>query len=374
MPDISAVQVWAPGRVNLIGDHTDYNDGWVLPLAIERGTSVQARRRPDQRLETTTRRPALNHDSVLLTELQPPEQVSWASYVQGVAWTLRQHNLPVGGAELLIDGDLPLSSGLSSSASLEVGVALALLSLYGQSLPVSQLALLAQQAEREFVGVNCGIMDQLAIAAGQPDHALLIDCRSLAIRAVPLPTTVSVLIVDSGAPRTLAGSAYNQRRSECAAAVLALQQLDPAIASLRDATPALLAAAQAAGVLSGLLLARARHVVTENARVLAAASALEAGDADRVGALMNESHASLRDDYAVSSPALDTLTSLLRALPGVHGARLSGAGFGGCCVALVAASAASAVAKAIGPAYTTATGNPSQVIISRAMAGAHVVG
>ena len=365
------VKIWSPGRVNLIGEHTDYNGGWVLPLAIERGTTIYAQQRTDHLLCATSKRINNQTDSIPLKDLESLRGNSWIAYVRGSVWALQQHGIDVGGADLTIDGDLPLGGGLSSSASLEVGVICAMLALTNISLEPTEIALLAQKAEREYVGVQCGIMDQLAVAHGQADHALLIDCRDLAIEAVPLPAQAHILIVDSGVARTLAGSAYNQRRAECEAAVAALQQRDPTVQTLRDCSLEQLEAAEKQGLLSGVLLQRARHVISENARTQAAAAALQSGDLATVGQLMNESHRSLQTDYAVSSSALDTLSSLLRTMDGVWGARLTGAGFGGCCVALVDAAAIDQVSRAIGPAYFKASGNQATCIPTRAAAGAH---
>ncbi len=373
MTNPQALQVWSPGRVNLIGEHTDYNDGWVLPCAIERGTRITARPRQDTQLRSTAKRIDQAQDVIDLASLEHGRDSHWRGYVRGSAWALQAQGIAITGAELEIDGDLPLGGGLSSSASLEVGVILALLALNQRSLSATEVALLAQKAEREYVGVNCGIMDQLAVAAGVAQHALLIDCRSLHIEPAPIPAGVSIIIVDSGVPRTLADSAYNQRRAECEAAVAALHTLDPTIKALRDVNSAQLQQAADSGLLSGVVLQRARHVISENERTLAAVSALRSGDLSRVGQLMNASHASLRDDYAVSSPALDTLSELLRTQPGVFGARLTGAGFGGCCIALAAESAVEAVSAYIGPAYHAATGNTCSVIVTQAAAGAHVL-
>ncbi|HEY1015087.1 MAG TPA: galactokinase family protein, partial [Herpetosiphonaceae bacterium] len=248
----TTLEVWSPGRVNLIGDHTDYNDGWVLPLAIDLGTTVRASRRPDQTLVSTSSRVG-ETDRIALAEIAAGPFEGWRAYVRGTAQALIDAGHAPPGAELTIDSTIPTSGGLSSSASLEIGVALALLALKGESLPADRLALLAQGVEHRYAGVKCGIMDQLAVAAGVPGHALLIDCRSLAVEPVPLPAGAAVLIIESGAPRTLAGSAYNERRAQCDAAVAALRQLDPAIAALRDASPALLAEANARGVIEGLI-------------------------------------------------------------------------------------------------------------------------
>ncbi len=357
---MTTLTVFSPGRVNLIGEHTDYNDGWVLPLAIDRGTTITARRRDDNRLVVTTKTMRGETDSVALDALDAANQTGWRAYVRGAAQALLDSGVALVGAELTIDSTLPIGGGLSSSASLEVGVATALLRLANVTLSPTEIALAAQRAEREYAHVNSGIMDQLAVAAGQLNHATLIDCRSLEITLVPLPTTVAVLVVDSGVPRTLAGSAYNQRRAECERAVSIMQQLDPRIRALRDVTPELLAGAVEQDLLDDSAYRRARHVVSENERVLTAAAAFRSGNFSYVGELMNDSHWSLRDDYEVSGPELDTLTELLRELPGVLGARLTGAGFGGCCVALVEQAQIASVAAQIVPAYNSATGRSAE--------------
>jgi galactokinase len=280
---------------------------------------------------------------------------------------LKESGLAIPGADLLIDGDLPLGSGLSSSASVELGVAVALLSLAGQPIERTALARLGQRVENEIIGLRSGIMDQLAVAHGVADHALLIDCRTLAVEPVPLPTNARILVLDSAAPRTLAGSAYNQRRAECESALAKLQRVEPGLRALRDVTPEWLAAHQER--LEAVELRRARHVVGENRRVLDSAAALRRGDVARSGQLMVASHDSLRDDYEVSGPELDALVATALATPGILGARLTGAGFGGCAVALVEAATAEAAAATIVERYRAATGRPGDAYICAASEG-----
>jgi galactokinase len=304
----------APGRVNLIGDHTDYLDGFVLPMAIDRGTTVTGEPGGDRVILRSDHDP-LPADVPLDVDDPAATEPAWARYVAGVVAELR----PAEGFTGEVATTLPVGGGLSSSAALEVAVALAL----GFDGPPLDLARLCQRAEQRSSGVPSGIMDQLASAAGVASHALLIDCRTLALRPIRLAVGAEIVIVDSGEARTLVGSAYAERRAE---AETAAQILGP----LRDAS--LLDLPRLAD--EPRLQARARHVISENARVWAFADALEGGWLAEAGALMAASHASLRDDYEVSTPTLDTLVDRLQATPGVYGARLTGAGFGGCVVAL----------------------------------------
>ncbi len=311
MEEIRAV---APGRVNLIGDHTDHTGGLVLPLAVALATTVTGRRGGDHVVLRSADEP---ESAVVPLEVTDPASVTpaWARYVAGVVAELR----PDTGFDGTVTTTLPIGAGLSSSAALEVAVALAL----GASLadPLA-LATMAQRAEQRASGVPCGLMDQLASVAGREGHALLIDCHAGTVTPVPMPEGVEVVVVDSGQARALAGSAYADRAAQCRAA-------EAVIGPLRLAHPGAEVAID-----DEVVRARARHVVTENARVRTCAEALVAGDVALVGAAMAESHASLRDDFAVSTPVLDALVARLAATPGVHGARLTGAGFGGCVVAL----------------------------------------
>ena len=309
------VRARAPGRVNLIGDHTDYTGGFVLPMAVDRATTVDLVRGGDT-VELTSAEepePALVDLGVGEPRSLRPE---WARYVGGVVTAVR----PAAGGWGRVESTVPLGAGLSSSAALEVALALAL-GFEGSPL---ELALACQRAEHLATGTATGIMDQLASAAGRPDHALLIDCASLEVTPVPLPGDVEVVVVDSGQRRSVAASAYEERRSDCEAAAAVVGPLREATVADLDALP------------DARLRRRARHVVTENARVLESVEALRTGDLAGAGRLMNASHASLRDDFEVSTPELDELVDRLTATPGVYGARLTGAGFGGCVVALTA--------------------------------------
>lgn len=363
--------VHSPGRVNLIGDHTDYNEGWAFPMAVDMGTLVAARRRTDQKLHTIALRMAHAQDEADLADLQPHVAADWSRYVRGIAAMLHESDVPLPGADLLIGGDVPLGSGLSSSASLEMGVALALLTLAGHALDRNVMARLGQRVENEIIGLQSGIMDQLTILHGVTGHALLIDCRTLSVTATPLPSNVCILVVDSAVPRTLAGSRYNQRRSECAAALDKLRARHPDLQALRDVTPDLLDAAT--DRLSDIELRRARHVLTEDQRVLDSVAALRRGDAVTFGKLMVASHQSLRDDYDVSVAAVDTLVETALDTAGVLGARMTGGGFGGCVVALVAADQADAAAANITTRYQHATGHPGVAYICVPSAGTRIL-
>jgi galactokinase len=360
----------APGRVNLIGEHTDYNDGFVFPMAIDRAVGAAFAPRDDRRLRVH----AVAFDEtreIALDGLAPGAADGWLGYAAGVAWALQEAGHAVSGADLAIDSDVPMGSGLSSSAALELAVARALAATSELPWVPVQMARLAQRAESGFVGVNCGLMDQLASALGEEGHALLLDCRSLETRSVVVPEQAVVVVMDTAAPRSLAGSAYNERRAACEVAVAALRVLEPGIAALRDVDAALLERGR--DRMDALVFRRASHVVPECRRPEALAARLEAGDLDGAGRLMDESHASLRDLYEVSCAELETMTALARARDGCFGARLTGAGFGGCAIALVEREAAPGFAKEVEAAYRDATGLPGQLYACRATAGARLL-
>ena len=368
---------YAPGRVNLIGDHTDYTGGWVLPMTIHRGTHAVASRRDDGAVGVV----AEGYGRAELFRLGEPTdgRPLWERYVLGVAREVaaRADRQPPG-ADLYTTGDMPIGAGLSSSASLTVAVALALAAAWGVEMSETEAALLAQRVEHVDAGVQCGIMDQVAVRSGRAGQAVLLDCRSLAHRAVPVPTDrAAVVVVDSGVGRSLAGSAYNERRAavERAAEVLAARGVTGEggmpVGSLRDV--ALTDLDAHADALGERLVRRARHVVTENGRVLAAADALAAGDVEAVGALMRASHASLRDDYDVSGPELDALVEVAIGA-GALGARLTGAGFGGCTVNLVRPDAVDTFAEAVAEGYRQRTGGTAAVFVVRENREAGVVG
>ncbi|RIH78230.1 Galactokinase [Calidithermus terrae] len=316
------VRAQAPGRVNLLGEHTDYNDGFVFPTPLAYQTQVEAS--PSERVEAYAER----FGEFRSRELGEGAQGDWLDYVAGCVWALRQAGLEVGGLRAYVTSQVPAVGGLSSSAALEVAVIRALRELYRLPLDDVQVALLAQKAEVEYVGVRCGIMDQMASSAGRPGQALFLDTRSLESDLVPLPEGYRVVVLDSGVPRRLAESGYNTRRAECEEAARLL-----GVKALRDVGLQDLPRVEA---LPEPLNRRARHVVTENARVLEGIEALRRGDVQRFGELMYASHASLRDDYEVSIPELDELVEVARK-HGAIGARLTGAGFGGAAVALIKA-------------------------------------
>ncbi len=358
-----------PGRVNLIGEHTDYNDGFVLPVALKRDVRFVLRPRTDRQVRLYSvefgEEGAFDLDAIAFNREKP-----WLNYIQGMAQSLGQEGLRLTGIDAVFSGNVPRGSGLSSSAALEVGTAHALLAASGQegSLTGARIAQLAQRAENKFVGVNCGIMDQFISELGRENHALLIDCRSLDYTLVPMPEEAALVIGNTRASRSLASSAYNERRRECEEGVALLQQALPDISALRDVTSDQLEANR--HLLPENVYLRCRHVVSENERVLATVKALRRGDLAAVGALMNASHASLRDDYLVSSTALDAMVDAMRSVEGCYGARLTGAGFGGCAVALVKPGYEQAIADAVYEQYPKATNIWPEVYTTKAADGA----
>lgn len=354
----------APGRVNLIGEHTDYNDGFVLPIAIDRTVAVAAAPR-DGRLIRVRSLDLGQEDQFEPDYLAPLPGQPWSNYIRGVAWALREEGWRLGGSDLAITGDVPQGAGLSSSAALAVSAAAALVCLSDGEIDRRRLALLAQKAENRFVGVQCGIMDQFAAALAQPGCALLIDCRSMETQHVPVPTDIAIAIVDSKTPRRLGETQYNRRREECVQAAALL-----GVRSLRDADIARLEKARE--TVPDVLYRRARHVITENQRVIRAVDALHDHDLQTLGALLLQSHDSLRDDYQVSCPPLDLLVSLATRLPGVYGARLTGAGFGGCTVNLMAPQALAPFQQLVPPEYAQQTGLACQVHACRAQEGLRI--
>ena len=361
----------APGRVNLIGEHTDYNDGFVMPAAIELSCWVAIAGREDRRLAIHSHN-LQETAEVDLDQSQSKRGKRWSDYVQGVAVELEQHGEKLRGANLLIHSEVPIGSGLSSSAAIEVASGLALLANSGAEVDRLELARLCQRAENEFVGARCGIMDQFTACFGQAKHALLLDCRSLEFRPLPLPAGVELVICDSGVRHELAGGEYNARRAQCEAGVRVLARHRPEVRALRDAS--LDDLDRNRSELGEVVYRRCRHVVRENARVLQAAEALERGDLPEFGRFMGESHLSLRSDYEVSCPELDLLVELAGKQQGVYGARMTGGGFGGCTINLVEGGQVEAFREAVSHAYREAAGRTAKIYVSEAAAGAGEAG
>lgn len=357
----------APGRVNLIGEHTDYNDGYAMPVAIDFDTyaacaetnsgklSIQSLQEPGA-AEFTTNEPT------------PIALHNWTDYVRGVSIELEREGRPLRGANLLIDGHVPTGAGLSSSAALEVASAMALLGFSIPPMDHTTIARLCQRAENEFVGSRCGIMDQLASLKGARGNAMLLDCRSLDVRFLPLPEDVSMIICNTMVKHSIAHGEYNVRRAECEAGVRHFAHHREGIKALRDVTEDDLR--QWGSGLSDVLLRRCRHVVTENARVLAAAFALESGDLKQFGQLMYQSHRSLKDDFEVSCSELDLMVELAESIPGTYGARMTGGGFGGCTINLVERKEALRFSERIVESYQRATQIRPEVYITGAAQGA----
>ncbi len=360
--------VRAPGRVNLIGEHTDYNDGLVLPAAINLETWIAAVASDDRRVELTLDDGST--DGFDLDRIEPARG-TWIDTVAGIAWALVEAGVPLRGLRGVVRTEIPIGSGLSSSAALQLASAWAMAEA-PPPMGSMELALAARRAENEYVGVRSGIMDQFASAHGRPDAALLLDCRSLEFRPVALPLERFRLVVcDTRSPRKLETSQYNLRRQQCEAAVQALARREPGLASLRDVDANLLE--RHADELDPVSLRRARHVVAENDRVVATVGALEDGDVGRVGELWAASHASLRDLYEVSSPELDALVELASGTPGVVAARMTGAGFGGCTVNLMERGAVDGLAARVATEYPARFGRSADVHAVEPAAGAGLV-
>jgi galactokinase len=364
--------VTAPGRVNLLGEHVDYNDGWVLPAAIDRAVRLAAAPRADRKVSLR----ALDLDQSVIFDLDRLDGKvdehgaalpAWALYPAGVAWVLQKHNLTVDGMDVVFTSNVPIGAGLSSSAAVEVGFTALWRAASGWQLDNMQLAKLAQEAETHYVGVNCGLMDQFASANGVDGHVLCLDTRTLEWQAVPLPAGCAIVIADSGVRRSLTTSAYNERRAACEEAVRLLSPHLPCVTALRDVSPADFEAN--ARDLPEMVRKRARHVVEECARVIKALESLKNGDAEGFGRLMLEGHASLRDLYEVSCPELNALVEIARNLPGCWGARLTGAGFGGCTVNLVAEVQAHDFIASLRAGYQQAMGRTAEVYLCHASQG-----
>lgn len=359
--------VHAPGRVNLIGEHTDYNDGFVLPCAIDYHTAIAGSARADRRVRVL----AVDYgNEVDEFDLDQPivarDDRLWANYVRGVVKYLQEAGHRLTGADLAISGNVPQGAGLSSSASLEVATGQFFKSLGGLSITPTELALIGQRAENRFVGCNCGIMDQLISAQGEAGHALLIDCRSLASVSVAMPPDIAVIIINSNVQRGLVGSEYNTRRAQCEAAARYF-----GVKALRDVDLATFEARRAG--LDPLVARRARHVITDSQRAQDLAQALKSGDLPRIGELMAASHASMRDDFEITVAPVDALVDIVKAVLGsAGGVRMTGGGFGGCVVALAPLSLVAAVRDAVSTHYPAATGLQAVTYVCQASAGAGV--
>jgi galactokinase len=350
--------VRAPGRVNLIGEHTDYNDGFILPCAIGPATMVAISKRHDNNVEVIAADFGDAGDQFgLELPLQRNIEQPWADYVRGMISALQNAGYALSGAHIAIAGNLPKGAGLSSSASLEVAVGKAMSALADIDIDNTRLAQIAQRAECDFVGTQCGIMDQLISAQGKAGHALLIDCRSLGLNDAPVPADVAIMIVHSGVTRGLVDGHYNARRRQCEAAATRM-----GVAALRDATLDMLAAAS----LDAVTKMRARHVITENQRTLDAADALAKSDLATLGMLMAQSHTSMRDDFEITVPPVDALVAMLQKAIGTQGgARMTGGGFGGACVAVMPSAMVADVQAAITAEYRTPEGNVPIIMVER---------
>ncbi|NIG15431.1 MULTISPECIES: galactokinase [Pantoea] len=357
--------IQAPGRVNLIGEHTDYNDGFVLPCAIDYQTVIACARRDDRQVRVVAVDYDNQQDSFSLdAPIEPLSEPMWANYVRGVVKHLQQRDASFGGVDMVISGNVPQGAGLSSSASLEVAVGTVFQQLYQLKLDGAAIAVNGQEAENQFVGCNCGIMDQLISALGQQDHAMLLDCRTLGTRAVSMPEDVAVVIINSNFRRNLVGSEYNTRREQCETGARFFNKK-----ALRDVTLEEFAAAEQQ--LDPLVAKRVRHVITENARTLEAADALSSGDLQRMGELMAASHASMRDDFEITVPPIDQLVEIVKAEIGPRGGvRMTGGGFGGCIVALMPSELVDQVKAAVAQQYEAQTGIKETFYVCKASAGA----
>jgi galactokinase len=360
----------APGRVNLIGEHTDYNDGFVMPVALDLSTWVRLSSLEEHKLQIFSE----NFKEEVEVDLDDPNLAArhhWSDYPIGVAVVMGRAGYRLKGASLRIRGDVPIGSGLSSSAAIEVATACALAANSGLNIDARELALLCQRAENEFVGARVGIMDQFVSLFGQAHHALLLDCRSLEFRLLPLPDNVRLIICNTMVKHALASSAYNERRAQCEEGVQQFARFYPNVKALRDVTIEQLE--QHRSELSEVVYRRCRHVITENARVLSAGAALEQHDLDRFGKLMAESHVSLRDDYEVSSDELDLMVEIARKIEGVYGARMTGGGFGGSTVNLVREENADEFRGRVAQEYERVTDLKPEIYVTNAGNGAEEV-
>ncbi|HJX00847.1 MAG TPA: galactokinase [Terriglobales bacterium] len=356
----------APGRVNLIGEHTDYNEGFVMPAAIDFYTWVAIAPRSDSKVNIRSQSFEDNLSIDLDGDLRPRH--AWSDYVVGVLEQIKHEGNAVSGADILIHGEVPIGAGLSSSAAIEVAVGYAKLAEDGRAIDRVKLALLCQRAENQFVGMRCGIMDQFISCNGQRDHALMLDCRSLQYKLLPLASTARMVICNTMVKHELAAGEYNRRRADCEEGVRILTKYLPQVRALRDVVPEQLEHYR--DKLPAIIYRRCRHVVTENDRVERAATVLQKGDLTGFGKLMAESHRSLRDDYEVSCRELDIMVEIARPQKGVYGARMTGGGFGGCTINIVAAEQAESFKRHVAVAYEAATNLQPEIYISTAAEGA----
>ncbi|QEW33023.1 galactokinase [Erwinia billingiae] len=357
--------IQAPGRVNLIGEHTDYNDGFVLPCAIDYQTVIACAKRDDRQVRVIAADYDNEQDIFSLDEpIAPLNDKMWANYVRGVVKHLQKRNNDFAGVDMVIAGDVPQGAGLSSSASLEVAVGTVFQQLYDLPLDGAEIAVNGQEAENQFVGCNCGIMDQLISALGKKDHAMLLDCRTLGTRPVPMPEDIAVVIINTNFRRSLVGSEYNVRRQQCEAGAAFFGQT-----SLRDVELEQFRAAE--DKLDPVVAKRVRHVLTENARTLEAADVLARGDLARLAVLMAESHASMRDDFEITVPPVDMLVEIVKASLGDRGGvRMTGGGFGGCVVALMPLEMVESVKAAVEQQYEAKSGIKETFYVCKASEGA----
>ena len=367
-PRGEASLVRAPGRVNLIGEHTDYNSGFVLPAAIDREIWIAFEPLDEPAVELTSLDVGETR-SFRFADLEPVrEGATWIDYVAATAWSMREAGLQIRGFRGILDSTIPTGAGLSSSAALELASSWALADPDSERPTASRMAAIAQRGENAYVGVNCGIMDQFASAAGRVGCALFIDCRSNELMPVPMPAGLTIVVCDTGSPHRLGTSAYNERRSECELGAALIGERVPGVRTLRDVDEATFEANRAR--LPGVVARRCEHVVRENARVLETVAALEAGDLEAVGRLFAASHASLRDLYEVSSPALDAMVEIAQGVPGVVAARMTGAGFGGCTVNLVRDEATEELSARVVAEYPGRTGLTPRVFVASTVDGA----
>jgi galactokinase len=358
-----AATVRAPGRVNLIGEHTDYNDGFVLPMAIDRAMWIALRPREDNRVLVHS----LEFSRLADFELGETNRgVGWPEYLRGMAWSLQQDDYPLAGFEGVMSSDIPVGAGLSSSAALEMATAMAFSLVGGWTFDPGKIARAGQRAENQWVGANTGIMDQMISACGRAGHALLLDCRDLSTQHIPVPDGTAVVVMDTATRHSHTDSGYNERREQCEAAARYF-----GVSHLRDVD---LHTFQARGEgLADLPYRRARHVISENERVLQAGQAMSSGDAAKMGHLMNASHVSMRDDFEITNNELNIMVRLAQAQPGCYGARMTGGGFGGCAVALVEEPAAKSFASVVARQYQAETSLEPSIYICQASNGAEVV-